>query len=399
VIPVDDALAIITGAAKPLGELELPHIAALGHVLAAPVYSASELPPFDQSAVDGYAVRHADIASVPVTLPVKGVVTARGQEKRPFLDLGTMMRIFTGGVVPDGADTIVRQEATEYGGDERTTVTEPIALGADLRRAGEELPAGSLVADAGAVVTPGLVGAVATVGALELRVRSRPTVSVFVTGDEVVSPTHGPLELGQVFDSNGPMIAAHMKTWGIGNAVGWQHLHDSESMLRSDLDRAFQHADLIITTGGVSVGDLDYIPKVAQELGAEVLFHKVAQKPGMPLFVAKRDGCLLMGLPGNPGAVFVNLHVYVRALLDTMAGLDPRARWRRAPMPDGIRREKVKTFWLRARAVYEDDGSVRIEQLGHQASHMLSNLADATALVRIPPEGEDADTVEWLPLL
>src|SRR5205085_1268897 len=138
---------------------------ALGRVLAAPVHSAYALPPFDQSAVDGYAVRHADIAHVPVTLPVKGVVAARGYDARPWLDLGTMMRIFTGGVVPDGADTIVRQESTEPGGDERTTVTQVVALGTDVRRAGEELAAGSLVADAGAVVTPGLIGALALAGA------------------------------------------------------------------------------------------------------------------------------------------------------------------------------------------------------------------------------------------
>jgi molybdopterin molybdotransferase len=118
----------------------------------------------------------------------------------------------------------------------------------------------------------------------------------------------------------------------------------------------------------------------------------------MPLFVARRDSCLLLGLPGNPGAVFVNMHVYVRAALDVMSGLDPRARWRRAPLPDGVRRENGKTFWLRARAVYDDNGSVRLERLDHQASHMLSNLTEATALVRIPPAGEAVNTVEWLPL-
>jgi molybdopterin molybdotransferase len=164
------------------------------------------------------------------------------------------------------------------------------------------------------------------------------------------------------------------------------------------LERGFSESDLVITSGGVSVGDYDFIPRVARDLGAEVLLHKVAQKPGMPLFVAQRDNCLVVGLPGNPGAVFVNMHVYVRAVLDVMAGLDPRARWRRAPMPAGVRRETGKTFWLRARAVFDDDGRIRLEQLGHQASHMLSNLTEANALVRIPPEGDDAATVEWLSL-
>jgi len=158
-IPVDDALAIVTGAVAPL-PIEVVSLGdALGRVLAAPVHSTFPLPPFDQSAVDGYAARHADIARVPVTLPVKGVVAARAYDKRPFLDLGTLMRIFTGGVVPEGADTIVRQEATEPGGDERWTVTQEIALGTDLRRAGEELAAGTQIAAAGARVTPGMIGA------------------------------------------------------------------------------------------------------------------------------------------------------------------------------------------------------------------------------------------------
>jgi molybdopterin molybdotransferase len=396
VIPVDDALAIVTGAVarSPSDVVALGE--ALGRVLAAPVHSAFDLPPFDQSAVDGYAARHADIVRVPVTLPVKGVVAARGYAKRPELDLGTLMRIFTGGVVPDGADTIVRQEATLPGGDERITVTEAIPLGADFRRAGEEAPAGTEIAPAGAVVTPGMIGALALAGADKVSVHASPRVTVFVSGDEVV-PLGQSLGLGEVPDTNGPLIAAHLQSWGV-TPIAVEHLVDTEAAVREALDRAFATSDLVLTSGGVSVGDYDFIPKVAQELGAEVLLHKVAQRPGMPLFVAKRGASLLLGLPGNPGAVFVNLHVYVRAALDAMTGLDPRARWRRAAMPDGIRRERGKVFWLRAVAQYDDTGTVRLEQLGHQASHMLSNLSAATALVRIPPEGESAATVEWLPL-
>jgi molybdopterin molybdotransferase len=204
------------------------------------------------------------------------------------------------------------------------------------------------------------------------------------------------LKLGQVPDTNGPVMAAHLTSWGV-TPIEVAHVADSEAGVRDALERAFASSDLVLTSGGVSVGDYDFIPKVAAAVGAEVLLHKVAQKPGMPLFVARRDRSLLMGLPGNPGAVFVNLHVYGRAVLDVMTGLDPRARWRRAPMPEGVRREPDKTFWLRCIA-RDDDGVIRLEQLGHQASHMLSNLAQADALVRIPPAGEPAETVAWLPL-
>ena len=395
-IPVDDALKIVTGAVRALPAETLALGDARGRVLAAPVHAAFPLPPFDQSAVDGYAARHADIAHVPVTIPVKGVVAARGYDKRPFLDLGTLMRIFTGGVVPEGADTIVRQEATLPGGDERITVNEPVALGADYRRTGEEIARGAEIAGAGTLVTPGVVGALALAGADKISVAAAPRVAVLVSGDEVV-PLGESLGLGQVPDTNGPLMTALLDSWGVmPRAV--DHVADTEAAVRAALDGAFASSDIVLTSGGVSVGDYDFIPKVARDLGAEVLLHKVAQKPGMPLFVARRGTCLLLGLPGNPGAVFVNMHVYVRAALDVMMGLDPRARWRRAPLPDGVRREHGKTFWLRARAVYADDGRVRLEQLGHQASHMLSNLTEATALVRIPPEGEAAQTVEWLPL-
>jgi molybdopterin molybdotransferase len=395
-IPVDDALAIVTGAVSPTPGEVVSLADALGRVLAAPVDSTFPLPPFDQSAVDGYAARHADNARVPVTLPVKGVVAARGYDNRPELDLGTLMRIFTGGVVPEGADTIVRQEATLPGGDERITVNDEIPLGTDLRRAGEEAPTGTRIAPAGAVVTPGMIGALALAGTDNVSVHAAPRVTVFVSGDEVV-PLGQSLGLGQVPDTNGPLLAAHLAAWGI-TPVAVEHLADTEGAVRAALERAFATSDLVLTSGGVSVGDFDFIPRAAADLGADVLLHKVAQKPGMPLFVARRGDSLLLGLPGNPGAVFVNTHVYVRAALDVMTGLDPRARWRRAPMPAGIRREKDKVFWLRAVARYDDMGTVALEQLGHQASHMLSNLADATALVRIPPEGEPATTVDWLPL-
>jgi molybdopterin molybdotransferase len=395
VIPVDDALERLLDAVTPLGAETVSLHDALGRVLASPVHSAYPLPPFDQSAVDGFAVRHADIAHVPTTLPVKGVVAARGYDERPWLDLGTMMRIFTGGVVPDGADTIVRQEATEPGGDERTTVKDAVAFGADVRRAGEELAQGALIAESGAVVTPGLVGALALAGAEKVSVRAQPRVTVFVTGDEVVELGQ-PLKLGQVPDTNGPVMAAHLASWGV-TPVEVAHVADTESGVRAALERAFAASDLVLTSGGVSVGDFDFIPRVAESLGAETLLWKVAQRPGMPLFVARLGTSLLMGLPGNPGAVYVNLHVYVRAVLDAMTGLDPHARWRRAPMPEGVRREPGKTFWLRCIA-RDDNGVIRLEQLGHQASHMLSNLASATALARIPPEGEPAETVDWLPL-
>ncbi len=393
-IPVDEALTRVTGAVAPLGIETVALLDALGRVLAAPVATAHPLPPFDQSAVDGYAVRHADIAEVPVTLPVGAVLPATAHATRPVLARGTAARILTGGVVPEGADTMVRQEVTsaESGA---VTVLEPVALGADFRGTGEELTVGTTIAEAGSVVTPGMIGALALGGAEKVIVRALPRVTVVVTGDEVVALGQA-LQLGQVPDTNGPLIAAHLAAWGI-TPVEVAHVSDTEDAVRDAMARAFETSDLVLTSGGVSVGDYDFIPRVADLLGAGTVFWKVAQKPGGPLFVARRGAAVLMGLPGNPGAVFVNLHVYVRAALDVMTGLDPAVRWRRAPMPSGVRLERDKTFWLRARAV-DENGVTHLETLVHQASHMLSNLAAANALVRLPPDGEPADVVDWLAL-
>ncbi len=396
-ITVDEALAALGAAIDPLQIETISTGAALGRVLAAAVPSAEPLPRFDQSAVDGYAVDHSDIAGAPLSLPLGGIIAAASHAETPKLAPGTAVRIFTGGVMPTGADAVVRQELTRQDGDV-VHITESVAPGVDMRRAGEELVAGVLVGSAGAIVTPGLLGALASIGAAEVNVRRLPRVRVFVTGDEVV-PLGTALRLGEVPDVNGPLTAAHLARWG-APPLSVAHLADRADEVRAAMDEAFDSSDLVITTGGVSVGDFDFVPSVAEDLGAERLFWKVTQRPGMPLYVARRRGCLLIGLPGNPGAVVVNLHVYVRFALDLMLGLAPENRWLRAPVPNGVHSLPDKTFWLRAKACTDEQGQLTLRSLDGQASHMITNLADADALVRIPP-GFDAathDTVAWIRL-
>ncbi|MBA2608781.1 MAG: molybdopterin molybdotransferase MoeA [Actinobacteria bacterium] len=393
-ITVDEALAALGAAIDPLQIETISTGAALGRVLAAAVPSAEPLPRFDQSAVDGYAVDHSDLTGVPVSLPLGGVIAATGYAETPKLAPGTAARIFTGGVLPTGADAVVRQELTRQDGDV-VHITESVAPGADMRRAGDELAAGALVGSAGSIVTPGLLGALASIDADEVNVRRLPRVRVLVTGDEVV-PLGTPLRLGEVPDVNGPLTAAHLARWG-APPLSVSQLADRADDVRAALDAALDSSDLVITTGGVSVGDYDFVPSAAEDLGADRVLWKVAQRPGMPLYVARRRGCLLIGLPGNPGAVVVNLHVYVRFALDLMLGLAPECRWLRAPKPPSVRALPDKTFWLRAKACTDDRGQLTFRSLDGQASHMITNLADADALVRIPPESDAAthDTVAW----
>lgn len=396
-ISVDEALSRVLAVSKPLPGERLRSATALGRVLAQAAHSAHPVPLFDQSAVDGYAVRHAELAQLPRRLPLGAPVAATAQAQRPLLAPGTAARILTGGLLPDGADTVVRQELTRRE-DDGVTVLEAVDLGTDIRRCGEEMAAGAEIAPAGTPVTPGLVGALALGGAHEILVRALPRIVVLVTGDEVV-PGGAPLRLGQVPDANGPLLGAHLAAWGCP-PLRIQYVADRENAVRAALTRAFDDADIVLTTGGVSVGDYDFIPAVSEALGAERVLWKVAQKPGMPLYVARRGRSLLFGLPGNPAAVLVNLHVYTRFALDRMLGLDPARRWRAGLAPETLKREAQKTFWLRAVATTDARGAMRLQTLRGQASHMLGNLTQANALVRVPGlhDSGPVEVLRWLDL-
>lgn len=379
-ISADEALARIDAVTTALPETRVGLHDALGRVLAQPVFSAHALPLFDQSAVDGYAVRHADLVAASTRLPLGATIAAAAHVQMPVLAPGTAARIFTGGLLPEGADTVVRQELARR--KQGFVILDAVAPGSDIRRAGEEIAAGAQVAAVGTRISPGLVGALALAGVRELGVRTQPRVVVLVTGDEVAAPGTT-LALGQVPDANGPLVAAYLRQWQCP-VLRIEYVDDREDAVIDALQRAFAEADLVLSTGGVSVGDYDFVPKAAEALGAEHLLWKVAQKPGMPLYVARHGGALLFGLPGNPASVLVNLQVYVRHALERMQGLDPVARWRHGRMAMPGKREATKTFWLRAQASIDDDGQVQLEPLCGQASHMLGNLAHANALVHVP---------------
>lgn len=393
-LPVVEALARALAAAPELGTETLPLGQARGRVLAAPARAAHPLPLFTQSAVDGYAVRHADIACAPCVLPLGAHIAARPQAQQPLLAPRSAARILTGGLMPLGADTVVRQERTQTL-EGRILVLEAMAPGTDVRKAGEEMAAGAVVADLGARLTPGLIGALALAGVHEVTVRRLPRITVLVSGDEVQAGGET-LGLGQVPDANGPLVAAWLAEWGCP-AQRIEHIPDRPAAVRVALARAFADSDLVLTTGGVSVGDHDHIPAMAEQLGARRLLWKVAQKPGMPLYLARCGGALLCGLPGNPASVMVNLLVYGRSVLDAMQGLDPARRWRRGKLVGEVKRDPHKTLWLRMAVDYDINGAPRLKPLRGQASHMLGNLAEAQALVEVP--SEEGVKVRWVPLV
>ena len=396
-IDVDEALRRVLAATPSLGSETIPLAQALDRVLATAACAAHALPSFTQSAVDGYAVCQRDIAAAPLALPLMQHIAAMARDTTPVLAPGTAARILTGGLLPQNADTVVRQERTRRE-EGHVHILEAVVRGTDVRRVGEEMAAGREIAAAGSLLTPGLIGALAVAGLVRVPVKRHPRVIVLVSGDEV-APLGAPLRLGQVPDANGPLVCAWLQRWGIV-PTRFAYLADDPTAVRRELDCALNEADLVLTTGGVSVGDHDYIPATAEALGAERLLWKVAQKPGMPLFVARRGRTLLFGLPGNPASVLVNLMVYVRSALDMMMGLSATARWQPAQAPHDLKREAQKTFWLRAVLDHRRDGQALLRPLRGQGSHMLGNLAKANALARVPSleEATDARTLLWVPL-
>lgn len=401
-LPLDAALATYAREITPLPSERLALNGALQRVLAAPVVATVDLPMFVQSAVDGYALRAVDIAAAsdaaPVRLPLAGEVRAGVAPDAP-LRAGETQRIFTGGRLPSGADTVARQEVVERDG-EVAVLRRPLPLATDVRQRGEELRAGFELAQAGQNLHAGLVAALAMAGVAEVEVHRAPRVRVLVTGDEVMQQLPG--EAG-IFDANGPLLHSWFVERGYA-APRIDYVADDREQLRAAMDDALRDCDLLLTTGGVSVGDHDLVRPVAEELGVREVFWQVAQKPGKPLYFGVRDDLgtrrLILGLPGNPGAVLIGLHVHVAAMLARLQSAREAApAWRAGRLATAVRAD-ARDQLLRMRLRIDDEGQVWLDRLGHQASHMLSNLAAATALVRIPAGvALDASAiVQWLAL-
>ena len=377
----------------------VPVAAALGLVLAEPVLATVDLPGADNSAMDGYAVRAAELAGAgpdsPVVLPVAGDVAA-GDTTRHVLEPGQVLRIMTGAPMPEGADAVVPVELSD-GGSERVALHVAPEAGRSVRRRGEDVRAGDVVLEAGTRLGPGHLALAAAGNVAEVLVHPRPRVLVVSTGDELVEPG-SVLEHGQVVDSNRLMLAALVEAAGAVVAAS-VHVRDDAEAVRTLLADLPGAPDLVVTSGGVSMGVYDTVKEVLLDDGG-VEFVKVAMRPGMPQGsgVVGPSRTPVVTLPGNPVSSFVSFHVFVLPALRRMAGLDPDA--------DGAFDAVAAASWgtapgkVELTRVVEDGGRVRPS--GGQGSHVLGALAGATALAVVPAATdrvEEGDTVRCLPLL
>jgi molybdopterin molybdotransferase len=398
-ITIDEAFRLYERDISPLPIEKIPLDEVLGRVLAEDVRALVDLPPFRQSAMDGYALRSADTEDAapqsPVRLKLVGEIPAGQLAKIPELRAGEAVRIFTGGYVPAGADAILRQEDTLLEGG-RLLVREPVPAGKDLRGQGEEIRAGALLASKGQRLTAGHLAALAIAGVGHVRVRRQPRITVLTTGDEVVPPGQE-LEPGQVYDANRPLITSWLRAQRYSD-LETSHLPDDLEKTIEAVRRALETSDLVLTAGGVSVGDRDYVLKASERVGVRKIFWKVKQRPGKPLFFGLLNGKPLLGLPGNPGSAFVCLVTHGRRVLDVLEGASPPGpRFYKGRLGEPLERSPDREWWVRCRTEFKE-GEVWLRPLPRSGSHMITNLTECTTLARIPTGAgmlEDGSSVLW----
>ncbi|MEA2178244.1 MAG: molybdopterin molybdotransferase [Solirubrobacteraceae bacterium] len=392
-IDISDAYARIGAVAAPLEAEEVPLAEAAGRVLAADVLGAVDLPGFDRSSMDGWAVRAEDFADVPVSLPVVGDVAAGSAGDAP-LEARTAVRISTGAPMPPGSDAVLPlEDGTETDGV--LASSEPVRPRAFVRFRGEDVHAGELLVPAGARLTPARLSVVASGGVASVRVHRRPRVSIVATGSELVALGE-PLPPGAIYNSNGPTLTAYAQ--GAGALVlPSRRVADDPGSTREVLAAALDEADVVLVSGGVSVGGHDLVKDTLAGLGVEELFWRVRIKPGKPIYCGRRGATWVFGLPGNPVSTVAGYMIFVAPLLRRMMG-EPFAPPATAPVilaADAANPGERTTY---ATAQYTDGG---VALTGKQGSHMTKALADADGFAILPWDRDvvaAGETVEFLPL-
>jgi molybdopterin molybdotransferase len=384
-ISVHDALTTILETVSPLAGERISLLQAVGRVLAEDIRSEREVPPFSNSAMDGYAVRWEDIrdtsAEQPVSLTVLEVIQA-GAVPREAVTSGTTSKIMTGAVMPHGADTVIRIEDTEeYDG--RVWIKRQERPGTHIRERGEDIHRGQTVLACGRVLHPADIGLLASVGRGFVLVRQRPRVAILSTGNELVEVDET-LSPGQIVNSNAYTLAAAVQEAG-GLPVPLQIARDTLAEIRAALNEAVRH-DVVLSTGGVSVGDFDFVKEAMDEIGIHRLFWQVAQKPGKPLTFGLLRERPYWGLPGNPVSALVCFYLYVRPALARMMGHEkPFLPVVSAAVGEDITKAKGLTEFVRCRLVAHG-GHYEVFSTGSQSSGVLSSLSLGRGLIIGPTE-------------
>lgn len=382
------ALQKLLASVPPAVRTSIPLQEALGRVLAVPVRADHDLPPFDKSFMDGYALSSADALSTPACLQVAGVQGAGRVDEALAVSSGTSVQIMTGAPLPQGADSVQMVEKTRRMPDGRVEILEPVEPGMHVAGKGSEVRAGQTVLEAGQVIGPSQVAVLATFGYSRAEVYAPLTASVFSTGDELVAVEQTP-EFGQIRNSNAPMLAAQCRRLGV-EALLKPALPDRPEAILQALQEGLE-SDVAIFSGGVSAGEFDFVHQVLGKAGLEVAFHKAAIQPGKPFLLATDPNRkkMVFGLPGNPVSAFVTFEIFVRPALRKWMGhrqwglLEVSGRLTRP-----VRHKPGRLLFKPARACFED-GSWQVRPIDTKGSADIAGFSQADSLAMIPADIEE----------
>ncbi|MHA4895322.1 molybdopterin molybdotransferase MoeA [Pedobacter sp. PWIIR3] len=390
-ISVDEARALVIDNVSPLSPIKVKLANAFGHTLACDVISTLDIPAFRQSSMDGYAFNFSNVSE---ELLVSGEMAA-GTSTPLFISGQMATRIFTGGPLPEGADTVVMQEKVELISGKIKILDTQLKAGGNVREKGSEIKEGALAMQKGSYLSPAAVGFLAGIGIAELYVYPMPSVSIILTGNELQQPGKK-LAYGEVYESNSFLLSAALKQGGITN-IKILEAKDNLSAVTDALSKALTSSDVVLLTGGVSVGDYDFVVEATKLSDVTQCFHKVKQKPGKPLYFGKKENKLIFGLPGNPSSVLSCFYNYVLPALAILSNKENSVLEISASLTHDYGKPIGLTHFLKG---YYKDGSAT--PLSAQESYQLSSFAKANCLIRLEANKDrfqtgDVVTVMLLP--
>jgi molybdopterin molybdotransferase len=396
-LTVNQAESLILDIISPLDQTEIcPLKNVFNRVLAESVSSDLDFPYWDNSAMDGYAVKFEDVQRATPAQPiVLTVIEEIPAGRKPQLTLRSQQaaRIFTGAMLPAGADTVVMQENTQAQGDRVSILIAPSNPQMFVRKKGEYAEAGKILLAKGTTIREPEMAILATAQKTEVTVYRRPLVAIFSTGDELISPDQT-LEPGQIIDSNQFALASFLQGQG-AMTLNLGIVADNRDRLRETMSQAINEADLVLSTGGVSVGDYDYVEELLKELGGEILIQSVAIKPGKPLTVAKfANGCIYFGIPGNPVSALVSCWRFVQPALKKLSGLTHpwRPSFIKARTNNSLKPDSKRETYLWGKVNWDDLGNAQFQVAsGSHSSGNLINLAQTNCLAYLPPREQIID--------
>ena len=373
-ISVTEAKQIIKDNCKALKPVMLELLKASGKILAKDIFSTMDIPSFPQSSMDGYAFNF-DGYTLYKNLQLTGEIAA-GDNKNILLKQNEAVRIFTGAPVPQGADTVVMQEKTNVENNVLIIADDNIKKGSNVRPQGSEIKENFLALEKGDLLTAAAIGFLAGIGNTEVFIYPSPCITIIVTGNELQSPGL-PLEFGQVYESNSPALEAALRSYNIDNII-IKRVEDNLAAITTALQNAITVSDIVLLTGGVSVGDYDFVVKAAENCGIEKLFHKIKQKPGKPLFFGKKENKIIFGLPGNPSSVLTCFYQYVVPALQLLQNKQVILKEMKAELIGSFNKPAGLTHFLKGHF----DGT-KVNILPAQESYRIQSFAKANCLIEV----------------